>query len=326
MLLRIFKGYQAFLLIFIPMAGIGLWLNAFFVKEFELNGQYVFMPLSDVVFNILGYNSFISKFVALVLVLANALFLVRMNISYNFIRRRTYLPAIIYLLLMSHIQDIQRLTPALMASFFVILAMNKILYTFKKDKLAIHIMDASLLVSVASLFYFPALFLIVYLWVGLMILRPFLWREWAFTIIGMATPYLILASMYFIYGKEINISFRALFSIPFVYDWSIKSNILTLVFFIYSALLIILASFQMLKLFGTKKVHSRRFFIFFLWLFVITVALFIIVPGASIEIFYINGISLAFLFSHYFVNLRGGWVSELMFLIFVGIIILNKFI
>jgi len=326
MLLRLFKGYQAFLLLFIPLLAILLWLNTFFIKEIEIDGQYVFMPLSKLVFNLFGYNTFFSKFFALALLFLNAILLVRINISYNFIRARTYLPAVIYIFLLSHVSEIQRLTPALMASTFIILSINKVLFSFKKEKLAIQIMDASLLMSVASMFYFPAVFLITYIWIGLLLLRQFRWREWIFTVLGMIIPYIIYACILYISGNKIKIPFSLLYNVPFILNWDINDNLISLFFFGYITILIILASFQMIKLFGTKKAHSRKFFIYFLWLFILTVFIYLIVPGAAIEILYIVAVSLSFLFAHYFINLKSFWISEILFLILVSIIIVNKFI
>lgn len=325
MLLRLFKGYQAYLLVLIPIVGIILWSNSFFIHSYELDGNYVFMPLSKLVYHIVGINTIASKLLAIALVLINALLLSRMNIVYNFIRARTYLPAVIYLLLMSFLPEIQRLTPALMASVFVILAMNKVLGTFKKEKLAIQIMDASLLISVASLFYFPAMFLLVYLWVGLALLRPFRGREWAFTILGLIVPYLIVLSFLYLTGRSFHFSIQKLFNAPFILSWAFRENILALIFWGYLVLLVLLASVQIITIFSTKKVHSRRFFIYFLWLFVITIGIYFIVPSASIEIFSLNAISLSFLLAHYFINLRYSWLPELLFVLLFTIILANKF-
>ena len=325
MLLRVFKGYQASILLLIPLIGLLLWLNVFFDTTIYTRQDYLYMPLSKMIFNLVGYNSFFSKLIAIILVLLNSLLLVRMNIAYNFIRARTYLPAIMYIVLLSHIKQIQILNPALMASVFIILAINKVLQTFKKERLAIQIMDAALLLSIASLFYFPSLFLITYLWIGLIILRPFRWREWAFSILGTIIPYFVYACIAYMKGMKMTIPIMKIINIPYIIKWHAGENIFSLLFFGYASLLIILASLQMLKLFGTKKVHSRKFFIFFLWLFILTAALYFLISSTTIEIFYINAISLSFLFAHYFVNLKSGWISELMFILFIGIVVLNKF-
>ncbi len=323
-MLKIFKGYQAFLLLLIPFVGFMLWLNTFFVDQVEINGRYVFMPLSQVMFKVFGFNTFISKVVAYLLLLFNSFLLVRLNIRYNFMRARSYLPAIVYILLLSFVSDIQRLTPALIASLFIILAINKLMSTFKKEKLAIQIMDASLLISVASLFYFPAFFLIFLVWIGMVLIRPFRWREWVFTLFGMATPYLILAGIKYIQGASLKIPFRALTNENFILHWSPDKNMLTLIFFSYLLLLILLASFQVMKLFGTKKIHSRRFYVFFLWLFIISLAIFFIVPSTTVEVYYICAIPLTFLLSHYFIHLENEWIAELFFLVLCALIVVNK--
>jgi hypothetical protein len=324
MVLRLFKGYQAYLLMLIPLVGLAMWANSFWINEFELDENYVVMPLSKLVFKVTGYQTFFSKILALALVLLNALILSRMNIVYNFIRARTYLPAVIYILLLSFLDELQMLTPALMASVFVILAINKLLYTFKKEKLAIQVMDASLLVSLASLFYFPAIFLLTYIWIGLVILRPFRWREWAFTLFGMIVPYLFMAGIYFIAGIPMQLPLKDLLTVPFIMHWELWENPVSVVFWGFNILLIILGSFQMLRLFGTKKVHSRRFFIFFLWLFIVTVIVYFALPSASIEIFSINAVSLSFLFAHYLINIRVKWQAEILFLILVLLIVVNN--
>jgi len=326
MFLRIFKGYQAILLIVIPLVGILLWMDTFFIHDFELDGNYVLMPLGKVMFNILGYDTFFSKFFAFILVFVNSLLLVRMNIKYNFLRTRTYLPAIVYIVLISFVKEVHRLTPALAASTFVILAIDKMMYTFKRDKLAIQIMDASLYISFSSLFYFPALFLLIYLWIGLLLLRPFKWREWLFTILGVILPYLIVACILYISGKNISIPFEKIMEHPFIVGWQMENSLVTIIFFAYVAFLIFLASIQIMKLFGTKKVHSRRFFIFFLWLFVLTIAIYFLVPSASIEILYISALPVSYLYAHFFINLRSQSFAEILFFILIALVVGNKFL
>ena len=57
--------------------------------------------------------------------------------------------------------------------------------------------DAALMLSLGSLFYFPTILLLPLVWVALNDFRPFQWREWAMPFIGVALPYLYLATWYF---------------------------------------------------------------------------------------------------------------------------------
>lgn len=60
------------------------------------------------------------------------------------------------------------------------------------------IFNAAFLVGLASLFFFPALFFIAWVFIALAILRPFSLSEWAVALLGLTTPYYFYAAFLFL--------------------------------------------------------------------------------------------------------------------------------
>src|SRR6185503_18765652 len=72
---------------------------------------------------------------------------------------------------------------------------------YKKEAALALIFDAGLLVSIASLFFFPYIVFILFIIAALMILRPFNLREYLMAILGLLVPYYFIGVYFFWYGK-----------------------------------------------------------------------------------------------------------------------------
>jgi len=68
------------------------------------------------------------------------------------------------------------------------------------------------------------------------------------------------------------------------------------------------------SVFNSKKVHSRKIFSLLIWVMLISVAVFIFVPSASVEVFSIFLVPASYIFSNYYTSRHQKQiVPELMF-------------
>ena len=111
------------------------------------------------------------KLIALGLLVFIALWISRLNTKFMLLQHRTYLPAIIYIFLVSSYLPLQQLNPAVFAAVFLVLSIEIMFDTFKKEGLALEFFMAAFLVSIASLFYARSAFLMLVVWTGLSLLR-----------------------------------------------------------------------------------------------------------------------------------------------------------
>ena len=114
------------------------------------------------------------------------------------------------------------------------------------------------------------------------------------------------------------------FTIPILGNGFIIDNLWDRLYLIIILLLIIITSFYLLGGFRNMKIHSRKFFTYFLWLFILLISMYFIIPSVSTEIYIIISIPLSFLFSNFFVNIRSIWVGEVLLDLLLAIIIINQ--
>ena len=55
-----------------------------------------------------------------------------------------------------------------------------------------------------------------------------------------------------------------------------------------------------------------------LWIFVLTVVIYFVVPSASVELIFILFIPISYLFTHFFVSIRSPWIADILFILFLA--------
>ena len=252
--------------------------------------------------------------------------LVWLNTKYFFITVRTQLPALVYLLLITCIIPLQRFNPVLISSAILIFIINRLFASYKYEGLALHYFDAAFMAAISSLFYVYSIYFIAFIWIGLLIFRTFRWREWLFSVIGMAVPYLFIFAYYFYIGKNIKQEFITLFSSFTGKEMQVNYTIEFRIYILYVLFLILISSAFMIRSFDIKKIQGRKFFLFFFWAFIVSLLFYFIVPSVGIEIFYIVSIPLSYLIGHYFIFASENWINNVLFILMLaGVFLLVYF-
>ncbi|HEX2935082.1 MAG TPA: DUF6427 family protein [Bacteroidales bacterium] len=326
MLLRLLRSTGAQVIILIPVLAILLWLPTF---SHRTGGIFLFdshpMPSYKLINELIPVGSFLGTSIALLLVIAQAFLLVRLNTRFNLINNRTYMPAIMFVLLTATITDLQRLNPVIFSGFFLLLGMELMFSGYQKGKVAYEFFTASFFISLGATFYPYLLFFIFIVWVSLAILRPFNWREWLFSLMGFLLPWLFVFSYYYLIHNEpgriitdLTNAFNSDYDFP-------QYSLLIYIFGGFTGLLILVSSQLMIKEFGSKKILPRKAFLIFLWLFINCLGVYLLVDQASVEIIFLAAIPLSFLFSHYFTFVKSNFWGETFITFLILLIILIQF-
>ncbi len=318
-LLKIFKSNQPAAVIFMVLLGVCLWLKSFahpVAEEVFFNNHP--MPLFALLQFLLG-SGFASKIVALTLLIITGFMMISLNSKFIFIQDRTYLPLFFLLLIAGSSRTFQQLNPVIPAAIFLLLALQRMLGTYRVDKLSLNPFEAAFLVAVASLFYAPAAFFLLMIWIAVGILRPGYWREWIYTILGFAMPYLFLYSYYYLSGKNFSIQSAALLDFMFLhYSPGIPSNSYRL-FLIYLSVLTLIAGITMIRFYPAKKILARRTFMLLFWWFLTVSGVFLLLPSVSAEILILAAIPVSYVLAHFFMYVKSRlWIQELLFDLFLG--------
>jgi hypothetical protein len=314
MFLRAFKSGKPALLIFIPVLTGLLWLKYFILPQ---PGEMAFepnpMPLYKWVLILLEGQHVAGKLLTIGLLVFIGLWLSRLNTKFILLQQRSYLPAVIYILLVSSYLPLQRLNPAVFAALFLVFSIEIIFDSYKKVGLALEFFMASFLVALASMFYARSAFLMLVVWTGLSLLRTFHWREWMLTFLGFLTPYIFLFSWYYLSGQDLGGNWEEI-RYNFAHDRDTGYiNAWYLVFYGYLLLTILLASSKMLGTYQGLKIYIRKFFRLNFWIFVFVLSTFLIIYSRAIEMLYFLAIPISYILTYYFINVRTRLAGEIIF-------------
>ena len=281
------------------------------------------MPLYQLVSRLLEGREFLSKVMALGLLVIYALLLSRLNMKFILLKSRTYLPSFIFLLVVSSYLPLQQLNPAVFAGIFMGFAIEAIFGTFKKEGLAYEYFLASFLISTGSLFYARGAYLMLIIWIGLSLFRNIRWREWVFTILGFLVPYMFMFSLYYLNGQELMPRWQEMIT-NFIPDHDFSYlNKYYILFYAFIALLILLASRKMISNYQGLKIYVRKFYRLNFWIFAITLIVYFSLYSRSVELVYFIGFAVAYILSYYFINLRSKLIGEILIgLLFAGYVML----
>lgn len=325
MLLRFFRSNGAQNIILIPIIGIILWLGSFLhPSQIPLLSDQLRLPLYESVFGKLLDLELIQKIFAFILVLAIAFLMVRLNTRFIIINNRTYLPALIYVLLVSGIPDIQKLNPALISTFIILFIIETVLDSYRYESLFYGFFTAAFMLGVGCLIYPFFVYFIITLWAGIILLRKFNWREWAFTLIGFLVPFIFAVSFYYIFYDKPAYLFEQ-FSSFYARSYDFKGFSLQVMIFLgIVAFLLLLGSQFLMQAYSARKIITRRAYSLLFWLFLNSIALFFLVDQASVELMYIAAIPVSFLLSNYWVFMKSIFWGNLFLIILIGSVLFNQ--
>jgi hypothetical protein len=324
MFLKLLQGSRPVQFILLLVFAVLFWLKYFILAQpVPMSFEGSPMPLYQLVSRLLEGQEFLSKALALALLVINALLLSWLNMRFILLKSRTYLPSFIFLLVVSSYLPLQRLNPAVFAGIFMLFGIKAIFGTFKKEGLAYEYFLASFLVATGSLFYARGAYLMLIIWIGLSLFRNIRWREWIFTIIGFLLPYMFLFSWYYITGQELIPRWQEMI-MNFLPDHDFGYfNKYYILFYAYLGLLILLASQKMISNYQVLKIYVRKFYMLNFWIFAVTLIVYFSLYSRSVELVYFSGFAIAYILSYYFFNQRSKFTGEILFgLLFAGYVML----
>jgi hypothetical protein len=261
---------------------------------------------------------------AFVLVGSISFLLVNFNTTSFFINERTYLPALLYILAGGFFPEYQSLNPALPASLFLMLAIIRIMDAYRKPGMANNFFDAGILISTGSLFYANLIWFGLLIIIGIALIRTINISDITIAILGLLTPILIIFGIYYSVGKDIRALMTLILSNLFLRTEGYLFSRMSIIGLIIGAIIIIISLAYLFTLLNSKKIKSRKTFSLLIWVFLISVAVYIIMPSVSVEMIWITAIPASYFLTHYFVFMRKKLIPEiLMSVLFLLILIIQ---
>jgi hypothetical protein len=320
MILRIFRRTGPGVIFLIIVTLFSVWASAFIklLSHSPLNFNIDPMPLYGILLKIIGSNPLPGVIFIFLLLLLMSFLLVNLNTSLFFINERTFLPAVIYILLSGLFPQQQVLNPALPAAIFLILAIRRIMDSYRVSGTAYNFFDAGILIATGSLFYANLIWFGLLAIIGIALIRAWNFKEIAISFLGLATPFILTFGIYYVFGKELGTFVSILKYNLFGKISGFIFSRITVIVLIFSGLTVMISLGHLFSVMNTKKIKSRNTFYLLLWVFIISITIFFALSSVSVEILWITGIPVSYILTHYLIFAKNKLIPEIsLYLLFI---------
>lgn len=324
MILKLFKGTGPGVIFFIIVLFGLLWAGSFIDPQLPVTAVYETnpMPLYGIIKLLIGTSALPGIIFSFVMLSTLLVLAVNFNTTVFFISERTFLPAVFYLLFSALFPQYQVLTPVLPAALFLLVALMRIMDAYRKPGIAFNFFDAALLISIGSLFYANLIWFWIMVIIGIALLRTGNLTEIFVSILGLITPYILTAGLYYVFGRDMSVLYSDILNNLFGENGGYAFSRLTILVLLFSGVMTMVSIIFLLGQVNSKKIKSRKTFYLLLWVFIISIVLYLVLPSVSVEIVWLTGIPASYFLAHYFVFARKRIISEILFSVFLLLILL----
>lgn len=242
--------------------------------------------------------------------------------KYDVLPERTYLPALIYVILSFWFFDFYSMAPVMIAITFMLPAVDQVFKMLKTGNTDQGMFFVGFCISCATLCYFPSFVFLLMLCLVLLFYTSTVPRRYAILLFGFLFP-LILVATYFFFFSALQ---------PFSYDFllhNLKMETIKNVGFVDMLKLIVLPGIFLLLSFlkasnvGLIIFQSKCRKVMFFWILLAAMSFLFGNQTAPFQLFLFVP-PLAYYFSHYFMLIRRKIMKSLMFyLLFFGILTIS---
>ncbi len=316
MLLKLFKSNHPYVLFLIPLVGVALWIPTLFNVPVDVHTAnlgsttFVFNWLQE----LLSYYPKASIIFSLILIIIESYLLIWLNFKYVFIENRTYLPAVLYVVFASTLSAYQMLHPLLISNLFILLAINK---SFLLDNNKNHFKryyESGLFLGLGALFY-PNIYVFIFIvWLTMVVLRRFNWREWFSSVLGIATPFAFYIAFLFLTDKNQEVFYKLL-AIFNTQASALSFSVYSLFAIGFLGFVTLISLLMGLRVVGVKKISIRKYYSLFSLFLIYIIALFIMHPSLGYELIMPFAIPLSIICSIHFTEIRSKLVGEVLFML-----------
>jgi hypothetical protein len=307
----------------LPLVLMVMWV--FILPKPEIINTENAFPLFLYAFQIVRNSRIALIAISLLFVVLQAFFLTNVINKQGVLRDSSHLPALLYVVLMSCFPEQLSFNPLLFANFFIIVFLNSIFNFYRSDTAVFEVFNAGVFIGLASLFYWPCLFLFPLTMASLFVLRPFNMREWIVSFIGVLLPFLFYGSVLFwldmLSINSIKSILEPLYSVQFSTAYNGTYIILTAIL----AIIIIASLWRFSRdLNNFSKLRARKFLAIIVWFFIFAALSYLVASKNTMIGLSFLAIPLSVIISNYFLSLKNQLLAELVFLLLLAAVIYNQ--
>ncbi|MBR6437803.1 MAG: hypothetical protein IKS65_01290 [Bacteroidales bacterium] len=196
-MLKFFKHSYIAQLVVIVLLIVVLWLPVFISQAYEIAVENPITPLYNIIVNICGHSSVVISILAFVVFIVNVLFFNSMLSVNQFVTRNSSIGAFVFVLCMCCIPMQDEYYPFLLASPFIMIAIQTMYLIYQVDRPEMYLMNSGFFIALASMFYFPAIILIFWVLVSISIMDFKELKHYLIPVLGFFFPYFILLVLFY---------------------------------------------------------------------------------------------------------------------------------
>jgi len=197
MIIGKFKSNKPLMFASLLTIAIVLWIDGFIGYNQTALPVENATPIYRLIAVFFESYSFLSVLLSFVFMLVQAFMFNRVITDKNLVVRNSWLPALLYIVLMSSSFSFFGLQPIWFANYFLIIALDKMFEVFMDESANIEIFNIGLFISLASLFYFPAIVLLLLLISALVIYYLLNIKQIIASVLGVLIPWFFVFLYFF---------------------------------------------------------------------------------------------------------------------------------
>lgn len=234
--------------------------------------------------------------------------------------KKNYLGGLLFIIFSSFFKEMLMLSAPQLAFTFILLAVSSLFSLIKKEKMYGNVYDVGFLLAIASLFYYPAFFYILFGYIGLGTVRAFSYREWLGTLLGFISP-LMVAFIYYFFtdthpGSAIPQWLGSHLSLSII-QWGQIAAFLLLTF----AFFLLLPAFIYSSAIQVRKFTTLLFVLFFMGFIT-----FFVQPNISLAHLTLLTLSVSVIATLVLTEIKNGMVSEVTHLILILCVLAGQYL
>jgi hypothetical protein len=325
MLAGSFKSYSPSGIIKVPLFGLVLWFFALLYKtQSNTTADAVGMPIYQGIAHLIAPHFYLSAFISLLFTVCSAFWLNYIVNQHNVLSRKTYLIALFYLIFSAFSGDLLVFHPGILVNFIVIGACQELFDTYRKDSAQGETFNAGLLIGLASLLYLPALVLFFLIWITLAIFRPFIWREYLVALMGLILPWIYLVVYYFWNNKLTEFWQKVVHEHFIRKQITLPNDTLHGLFYCVFGGIIFFSLFKLVSANTALPLKSKKIMALLFWCLLLALISVTMAPVVDFPYLSFSAIPLAVFTANYFLQLKKGWMAEVLFtLMFLSVLLLH---
>ncbi len=261
-----------------------------------------------------------AQFISLFSILLGAFFVNYIAIEQEITSKTNYIPAFLYILFAFSSAKNQDIEPILIANLFLLPSIYFLISSYRQDLALSSCFLAGLFLGLASFFYIYFLILFPIVFIALLILKSFNWREWVLLLIGSGTPLYFYITFGYLNNNEVGAFdlLRNSFSnteTPIISEYY-------LLFFVFIIFILVLAIFHYFSKGFGNKIKTIKIKYVLLWLLLLS--LFVIFYKQNTDMIFLpNIIPLSIIIGDYLSEIKKIKIANtLLFLLMGGLSII----